>query len=175
MSGTGFDAGDTFLEYWLSLPRRDAQSIPAYADFDPAKITPILPHVFVAHSHGPHDYRVSLRGTWLEEFVGRQNANENIFDFYQGADRENYETFVHDVLHRPAVGVIDRSINIKGMREYTFPSLFCPFLDASNTPTIMVGVAVMEGSKTWEMDNARELMRHIKFRDFKLLSIANIS
>ena len=175
MSKIGFDTGDAFLDYWLSLPRDNASGLPEKASFDPAAITPILPHVFVAHSQARDDYRVSLRGTWLEEFVGRQNPAENVFDFYSGDDRTNYEKFIDTVLNRPAIGVIERSIQIPDMREYEFPSLFCPFLDENLNPTVMIGVALMEGSKTWEVDNARELMKNIQFRGFRLLDIEDIS
>lgn len=168
---SGFPEGDAFLEYWTTLPRIGGSPAPAKIAFNPSHVKPLLPHIFVAEKMSDDKYTVRLRGTWLEQFVGYADKSNNVYDAYSGKSRDNYKTFINTLLSTPCAGVCERSFVGNNGHEHPFPTLFTPFADEEGALRYMIGVAVMGGYKSWEIDDMDTVLANTRFDGFRFIDV----
>ncbi|MCK5575524.1 MAG: PAS domain-containing protein [Sphingomonadales bacterium] len=170
---TGFSEGDSFLNYYAGLPLSNGENIPRKSEFRPGDITKLLPHVFVAEKLADDHYIVRLRGTWLEKFVGPSDNTQNVYEHYSDKARDDYQHFINTLLNTPCSGICERTFLNEFGHEYPFPTLFAPFGDEDGKAAFMIGVAVMSGYKSWQIEEMTTIFANTRFDAFRFIDLGH--
>lgn len=168
-----FSFGQEFFAHWQSMVRREPDQIPYRHDFDPARITSLLPHTFVGEWRDENTFMIRLIGTWIEQFIGKARPDENIFNNYKPHEKKLFKDFINNVISTPCVGYVDRSIMLEGDDEFAFKSVYCPFNDNNGVPRYIIGVSHLKGAKTWQVEDFVKLLKKSVFNSFEYIDVGH--
>lgn len=168
-----FSLGQEFLEHWKAMPRREAGQIPYRHDFDPARIKTLLPHTFVGESRDENTFMIRLVGTWIEQFIGQTNSDDNVFNNYKTKEKQQYKEFIKNIFEYPCVGVMDRSLILSSRDKFSFKSIYCPFNDNMGVPRFIIGVSHLKGIRAWQVEDFTKLLKKSVFNKFEYIDVGH--
>jgi len=86
MPGPLGPVAETFIDYWLSLPKTGR--VPARADLDPVAIRDILPNFLLWELNRGHDAKWRLVGSGIREWFGRELTGTDVIDIHAEASKQ---------------------------------------------------------------------------------------
>lgn len=166
---TGFDMGDQFLDYYLTLPKNPEAGVPLKTSFIPAEVPRLLPHVFVRQSIDYDTCIDRLRGTMLESYIGAPNSEDNLFSHYNTETAGELKRLIASILGTPCVGVIHRTMILENKERFDLPTVLCPFADKANQTVLLIGVAVLNGASSFKPVDLDFLFSETEFHEFRFI------
>ncbi|MEM6615626.1 MAG: PAS domain-containing protein [Pseudomonadota bacterium] len=90
--------------YWNRIRR--SRFAPWRSEIEPSDIHMLLPDVFIIETYNTMDYRYRLAGTRLCAAYRKELKGRDFLELWNDADREGFETLLHNVARDGAVGVV---------------------------------------------------------------------
>ena len=124
-------------EYWNKV--RDGRFAPNRFEIEPARITDILPDVFILECHDSSIYRFRLAGTRLCTALGHELRGHNLLDYWAGDDREAVHTLLHNVAEDGAGAVIEFTCSNGERERAAFEMMLLPLVHNGRQVCRMLG------------------------------------
>lgn len=160
---------EQFTKYWKSLQAAATGPIPLWSQFDPSKITPLLPYVYILEHRSETDMHVRLIGTSLDEVSGVAITGLNYLDVCPPQDAPIYTEVTKHVFDKPCASLLVRDVTFESGKSYTLSSLGFPMDNTDGRPPITLGL--MLPSRQFKFDDsnnggvASSLLRSLSYLD----------
>lgn len=123
--------------YWNST--RVQRLAPQRSEIEPARITALLPEMFILECSEQVDSRVRLAGTRICEFLGRELRGTDLLDLWQPADRDALTNLLHNVRNDGAVAITSFVAHCDERRQAEFEMTFMPLIHMGTTINRILG------------------------------------
>lgn len=127
------------IDCWQSMPRLDGQA-PKKTTFSPAKVSSLMPFLFLIERVEKGDLVVRLKGNELDETMGCRTRDRCMFDAMMRRDWTFYDRFVSACAEHVCAGRLLRTVRLQDGFLKDVESLHVPLADKDGNARFMLGV-----------------------------------
>lgn len=135
------------IDCWQSMPRPDDQA-PRKTSFNPAKVSSLMPFLFLIERVEKGDLVVRLKGNELNETMGCRTRDRCMFDAMMRRDWAFYDRFVSSCAKNICAGRLLRTVRLKDGLYKDVESLHVPLSDGEGNARFMLGVMTTGTNRT---------------------------
>ncbi len=129
---------EQFYAYWQTL--RGAEIVPRKADFDPLKLTSLLPTLSIVQWFPPDRLLVRLVGTAIVEQAHVEPTGTDLKDLFYPPHHHVLSKGSEGLFGQPAIGLITTRRRYDSGKEFDINYAFFPFRGADDKIDIAIGV-----------------------------------
>lgn len=153
-------SSNQLLNYWDTV--RNGRFAPNRFEIEPARISAILPDVFILECVDVSTYRFRLAGTRICTSLGHELRNGNLLDYFSGDDTQAVQNLLHNVVKDGAGAVMEFECANGDRERAVFEMLVLPLLHSDQKVSRILGSIAPLTHPYW--------LGTIELRQLKLMS-----
>ena len=135
-----FDEPDfqQFFNYWDEL--RGDDLVPAKSNFDPRRVSSLLPKLSVLQWRPPDHLFLRLMGTGIVSQLRGERTGTNLLDIIQASQRDEVTKFTASLFSQVSIAIVDTQRHFASGKRVGLLFGFFPFRNDSDDVNFAVGV-----------------------------------
>lgn len=151
---------ERLLDYWHSLPVPEGLNVPLKADFDPAAVVDLLPYMTIHERVSRYDMRTRLTGTAIDEILGVNYTDANLFDIFEEQTHDFFATLHDHMFGTPCGSRIVRNVSLPDGSRFQIGSIHLPMAKDANTVNYLL--TLMTPEPDFRVSGDGDDMIHVK-------------
>ncbi len=129
---------EQFFAHWNALGKHERVGVPLKSVFKPMAMTSLLPNTALMEYQGPEVLIARVVGTNLDNILGKNITNKNIYSFFKEDEKPLYNSFYDKIVTHPVGGVLTRNITDSNGTQLCVQSIVLPMCDDDGRVSYML-------------------------------------